>query len=469
MHAETLGTIPVRSAHAFAAAWAATVLCLWIAPATSEAGYGGMAIEAVQDDKERIRITTTGAEFLLDKARGTIECFQRIPQGRQVGVVSGLTLADMKVEYSSNGECRLTADGGRCSMSIGTDSLLRMRFTASGLVVTVTGAYEPQHRSRADNHFFLPDEQGGLGTYLFGRATCQTPAEWKPPWALQYGLAGPGELWVSVFPPRPFDWQASCETMLHSFSWKHPYPSDEELQEWRKYGSVLTLHSWIWKGNTDQYVEKDDSWTQRTFRPKSEHELRRVTRTAHELKMKVIAYMSPYYQSDATSAGIDEFVVKVRNAIQDYGLDGVYFDGTFRDIRAAYEVTRKTRQAIGQEGVLHIHSTGIPPIRCPFMDTHANYMLVGEHRGLNKDDARWNVSGYNLSNSIGTFCYDAARVNQAMIDTMLSVHARLPVWVGDGSWNGAAYHLKPPEMQLMVREYLPKLDQVRKIRAVSSP
>ena len=437
--------------------------------AGSEAYFGGMEIVSIQEGKEAVRVSTTGAEFRFDKAQGRIECFQRIPEHRRVGVLAGLSLQDLKSEISPDHDCHFSADGGKLKIRISRDSLMRVHYSEMDTAMTITGAYEPQHQAHVENHFFLPDNEGGMAIYSFGQVTCQAPASWKLPWSLQYRSVGPGELWVSVFPPKPFDWQASCETMLHSFSWKHPYPSDDELKAWRGYGSVLTLHSFVWRGDTDQYIEKDNSWLQRTFQPKSEPELLRVSHTAHRLGMKVLVYMSPFYAADPATPGIDAFVAKVRTAMKRYDLDGVYFDGTFVDIRAAYEVVTKMRSAMGPAGILHIHSTGIPPINCPFIDCHANYLLWGEHEGFNRDNARWNVSGYNLSNSIGTFCYDTGRVDRNMIDIVLAANARLPVWVGDGTWAGLNYYLDTPELQLIRQEYLPRIYQIRKDHALSRP
>ena len=230
---------------------------------------------------------------------------------------------------------------------------------------------------------------------------------------------------------------------------------------WRRLGSVLTLHSWIWKGTAgSQYgVEHDNSCETPDFEPKSAEEFRRVVRTAHALDMKVIPYMSPYYAAKPTPDGIDKFVASVAQRKQEFGFDGVYFDGAFASIASAYEVVLRTRQVIGDEGILHMHLTGVPDMICPFIDCHADYLLRGEHAGLGQDYARWHVSCYNLGNSIGTFCYDRLRVNPSMIDLIFSVNARLPFWVDDGTWNGAKYHLTEPEQQLMIREYYPRLKQ----------
>jgi hypothetical protein len=51
-----------------------------------------------------------------------------------------------------------------------------------------------------------------------------------------------------------------------------------------------------------------------------------------------------------------------------------------------------------------------------------------------------------------------------LIETMLAAHARLPIWVDDGTWDGTAYHLTAPELKLMEDEYLPRLQQEKESR-----
>jgi hypothetical protein len=441
------------------ALWLGLVFAAW---AGDE--YGGMRIESAKAEENAIRVSSTGAEFLFNLPTGGIDLVQRIPQRRQVGRIVGLSLkgAELKLE---EGQWRITVPATRTVFTISADSLLRISFGSSASV-EVQGLYTPAKKASTTNCFFLPDERGGIGLYSFGPVTSQVPGNWKPPWSIPFQFSGSGELWVSVFPPRPFDWAQSREGMLHSFSWKNPYPSDEQLQEWRKFGSVLTLHSWIWQGTTGRNarVEKDNSWLARDFRPKSEEELARVVRTAHRLKMKVIPYMSAFYQSDPTPAGREKFVKQIKGARQAYGFDGVYFDGIYYDIPASYELMRQVRKVIGKEGILHIHVTGVPKICCPFIECYADYTLRGEHARVNNNYARWTISGWNMSNSIGMPCYDGTRPSQTLIETMLAAHARLPIWVDDGTWDGGAYHLTAPELKLMEDEYLPRLQQEKESR-----
>jgi hypothetical protein len=259
--------------------------------------------------------------------------------------------------------------------------------------------------------------------------------------------------------------------VVHSFSWKTPYPSDADIKEWRNYGSVLALHSWIWQGTNGSQsgLDKDDSWATREFKPKSTEELDRVIKTAHRLKMKVIVYMSPFYQSDPTPAGIKEFIHQVDRARKAYGFDGVFFDGIYYDIPASYEVTRGVRKVLGKKGILYIHTTMVPEIRCPFVECYADYTLRGEAVNLDQNYIRWGVSGWNIGNAIGTTCYDTTRPSKTLIEMMLDAHARLPIWVGDGLWDGRAYYLSGPEMELMKNEYLPRLEREKSSGRAAQP
>jgi len=419
--------------------------------------YGGMKIESAKAEENAIRVSSTGADFLFNLTDGRIDLVQRIPQRRPVGTIIGLNLkgAELKIE---DGQCRITVPATSNVFTISADSLLQISFGGSASV-EVQGLYTPEKKARDTNGFFLPDEIGGIGLYTFGPVTSKAPDNWKTPWSIPFKADTSGQLWVSVFPPRPFDWAQSREGMLHSFSWKNPYPSDEQLKAWRKFGSVLTLHSWIWKGtnDADARVEKDDSWLVRDFKPKSGEELTRVVKTAHRLGMKVIPYMSAHYQSDPTPAGIEKFIKQIESARQSYGFDGVYFDGIYYDIQASYELMRRVRKVIGKEGILHIHMTGMPKI--PFIECYADYTLRGEHATVTANYTHWTVSGWNMSNSIGMTCYDRTRPTQTLIDLMLAAHARLPIWVDDGTWDGAFYHLTTPELKLMESAYLPRVQQ----------
>lgn len=423
--------------------------------------FGSMMISVAHANEKSIRIVTTGAEFEFDLITGQITLRQRIPEARTLGTITGLNLTGAKL-IRKKGECRVTVREDKSDFIITPDSLLRIQLQKAASI-NVQGVYAPVKKFNSKNRFFLPDEMGGIGLYPFGTVTAVIP-DWKAPWTVPFHFTGSGELWVSVFPPRRFNEAQSQEGMLHSFSWKNPFPFDEQLKEWRKFGSVLTLHSWIWKGSSGEKtgVEKDDSWLGHDFKPKSEKELKRVIQTAHSLGMKVIPYMSPFYQSDPTARGLEKFLKQIERVRKTYGFDGVYFDGLYSDISLSYDLVRGTRKVIGEQGILHIHTSTVPDISCPFIETYADYALHGEHAVLNEDFIRWKISGWNMSNAIGLNCYSVrTRPSKSVIEMMLKAHARMPIWVDDGTWDGENYNLSASELDLMEKEYLPSIEAAK--------
>jgi len=116
---------------------------------------------------------------------------------------------------------------------------------------------------------------------------------------------------------------------------------------------------------------------------------------------------------------------------------------------------------------------------CPFVDTYADYMLRGE--ALNRDYMdllylRYVVSCYNVSNSVGTLCYDTCRIDAQTIRALLAVNARLPFWTGQQVAYSAAsqpipghdYCLHPEERQLYLEQYLPAAARITDERAYTA-
>ena len=420
------------------------------------AGVLGMQIESVTFEHGTNAVLTTGARFVFDDAQGAICCYQRLPTWRPVATITGLGLRGLRVLSHDDWQCVLGDSSGRPRLTVGGDSLLILSLT-NGAEVGFRGSYVPAYHGKQGNNLFLQDATGGVAAYLVGKGTCSTPASWAPD--------SDARLFFSVFPPRPYDREHARQTMLHSFSWKHPYPTDAELKDWRRFGSILTLHSWIWQGTTGQTMEKDNSWGTTAFVPRDALELQRVLGTAHRLGIEVVPYMSPYYFGDAAGgvghSKIEPYLDKVKAIVERYHFDGVYLDGLYKDdVEGSYDLVRRVRELIGDTGILHIHTTGIPlEVPCPFIDTYATYTLTGEHhRVLTGDYARWLVSKYNLGNCVGTFCYDSTRPSAEVIERLLAANARMPYWVSDGTWSGLNYYLSAPEKQLLEQLYFPKLN-----------
>ena len=170
----------------------------------------------------------------------------------------------------------------------------------------------------------------------------------------------------------------------------------------------------IWQGKrtregkqivTGEDLHADACFCTASFVPFDEPALRACIKEAHALGMRVIPYMSPFY---SVAKGRD-FLEKVESVLNRYGFDGVYFDGVSLDLRDSYEIVRAAR-AILRDRLLYLHCTSDPigdDIRCPFIETYADFTVRGEHRASLLTDGylRYMISGHNVSNAVGHVFY----------------------------------------------------------------
>jgi hypothetical protein len=302
---------------------------------------------------------------------------------------------------------------------------------------------------------------------------------------LRYDMPADSRLLLSVCPPREYNWRQDCsDRIVHYFpsligrdaGWSdHPLPSDEELTSWRKFANVLVLHLETWNGYTTARPELRD--------PKRTHE---VLALARKLGYRTLLYCSPLYFSPAyvpfdklpddgsdpfinggklRDNAVDLFLDHTRWMLDTLDLDGVYWDGVFLDVPKAWECARRTREMLGSR-LFYFHATFTPlpwhslGVYCPFVDTWTDYILRGECQDRRRVDPiylRYEVSGLNISNAIGTLCYDACRVDKTMIDWALQANVRIPYWPGAQTVGGRPYFLSPEEDKVYREYYLPRL------------
>jgi hypothetical protein len=134
-------------------------------------------------------------------------------------------------------------------------------------------------------------------------------------------------------------------------------------------------------------------------------------------------------------------------------MDGLYFDGISHDILESYDMIRTARNVVG-DGSLYVHCTSDPVSKnlfCPFIDTHADYILRAEHAtALSDSYLRYVISGTNISNSIGHLCYYDFPVDtlRETIEKALEYRFR--------------FYLGSPETELervLLKEYFPRLQK----------
>ncbi len=132
--------------------------------------------------------------------------------------------------------------------------------------------------------------------------------------------------------------------------------------------------------------------------------LRNLVTQAHQHGVKLLLYLVPgnYY-----TANVDLFLANVSKLLDDYKLDGVYYDGQYReDALKNYELVIKTRRMLGNRFYLQHRSTtdslitGSSDFSTPFETSWADLAWTGE--GI-KDVAdnlwRINYCSKNVSNT----------------------------------------------------------------------
>lgn len=439
-----------------------------------------MKVKAIQEDKEKVAVVTTGAKYVFDKSgkKGKISCYQLLNKKRLMATIDfDCSFSTLSIERKDNTTCVLFQELGGCQglrLQVNADSLLDI-YSQGRLDLTFSGNFLPEYGAQKNGNVLLIDETGGIGFYPYKglnniEFTDFTAKEWK----INYILDRRFRFLVSVFPPRKFNHTQSLQDRIsHHGSlgeWDpppYPYPSNEQIEELSRYTNILVLHEMIWQGKLTRRgipvktladIYTDVPFCCCEYIPVDEKELRRVIEKAHSLKMKVIPYMSPFY---STAKGKD-FLDKVEDRLEKYNFDGVYFDDiSADDILCSYSIIRETRRLL-KDKILYFHCTRDPlhsrNIYCPFIDTYADYILRAEGGpGFNDKYLRYVISGYNISNSIGYVCHHSYPLEfvKKIIDKVLPANARM--YLGSGS----------PEIEaeeLIKKEYFPRLEKESKAK-----
>ena len=198
----------------------------------------------------------------------------------------------------------------------------------------------------------------------------------------------------------------------------------------------------------------DMPWANYHYVPRDADGFHRVVATAHRLGMKVLPYMSPYHGI----ADGDAYQEKIGMVLEEYGVDGVYFDELLvgNNVKEAYATITETRKRHG-EILLYVHCTGTNRyMYCPSIDTYADCILRAEHfYPFDSRYLRYVISSFDIANTIGYVCCAGdypVDFTRRLGDACLSVGARLPYFVGSDYEGDYA--------KLMEQEYFPKLDRL---------
>jgi hypothetical protein len=397
----------------------ATNFTLVFAALACQAGWSddnmGMRIEGITEQDGVVTVVTTGARFQIEP-QGTVRFQQRIPREREV-LRARLPQATSALRVERPDEFTVTVSDQSASWTIHGDSVAILRLNEDLTIpfdVLITPSYDALNSS---GRRLLIDPDGGFGIYP---VTPNTSSSRNPSGTLTYSFSRGEEVWLSVFPPRPYNWQRSFEPICHEGTPMRPYPNNALIEAAAQHCKVFTLHAYFWKDDPDdvlddygEIVPHPHPWTTPVHVPSDMAEFRRVRDAVHRGGMKFVVYVSPYYSR------APDIIQELRRVLNEYQVDGLYFDGIARDFWNSYAIVRQARQLVGPDGILYFHDSFIrgyadETVYFPFVDTYTDYILRGE-AGRQQfeltDFLRWTISGYNISNAVGHWVYYGSNID----------------------------------------------------------
>lgn len=353
-----------------------------------------------------VTVRTTGALFTFDTGKGTIETKQMLEKERVVAVwKSSASLEGLSVLSSDDKVCVLA--NSSITIGIQCDSLM-MIAPAEELTMTVTGRMGGNWNRYLKGHLYLVDDYGGmtvnpaipLGSGRVPRTQWLSGAMEAENWQANWTVS-PGErLGITVFPPRPYDWEASFDSV---YTVSQPGSNIGLYKNWSDYiNTVLLWQRFYYSGYAVTYGD---------YEVKDEVDFMNRVNAIHDADMNAIVYMSPYFYQHKEP---EVFIKQPEKFKENYGINGVYYDGVHsQDWVSGYEVMRMTRELF-PDGVIILHTTGqfhnggpplaIPDIFIPVVDTYSTMTLRGEMvAGSGKDWAypQYITSQYRKANNFG--------------------------------------------------------------------
>ena len=426
------------------------------------AGALDMAVEAVSESADTLRVRVTGADWIFDRTAGTLDLHQRIDYPRPLAQLHDLPLAGLEVTSQTPDAVVLT--NAQLTIGVQLDGVLVISPHAGALSVPVVSRIGGDFNRYAGGDLLCTDDFGGYtvnvhtpkGTGTLPRLMLDDPAlpfatiaatdlvatgAAAPGWTAT-ATVDPGErLFVSAFPSRPFDWEKSF-----AYHWS----INEYNQPVSEYEDPAYVDAWVlW--NFSQR-----GWAM-SFGPR--YELRPdVPFPAHVAAVedqgdRWATYFSQwfYYSRDAA-----EWAAEVGRWRDEYGMSAVYSDGLAQDDwLSAYEAMRRLRGEVFPDGDILIHDSypqsGVAAAGFrPFIYAYATGTYMGESAEVSAGPewawARFAMSQFRRGNALGVIKGDGWAGYSGVEKYLIGL-----VWGGRGRPDVAGYET----------QYLPALDALK--------
>ena len=369
----------------------------------------GMAVEDVREAAGVFTVRTTGAEYVLDPAAGSMTCRQRVGAPREVATLKfGARLGQVKLARQDRDVAVLV--GEDVAFGFQGDSLVALA-TNRALDTTLTSRIGCKHFRSVDPHLLALDDRGGFSVVTHARpfldsagsAITKPPAQTQQPgWSISHRIAAREMFALAVCPARPFDWERSFQKRIVN---TNKLPQADALKSYREHANVLFLFAGA------LYRTHEAGHCHAPYQLKDPAGLRTAIAAAHKLDMHLICYRHPtsYVWAEVPLAAA---IADMKRFRREYGFDGWYFDGLYYsgEWMETYLFIRAMRESVGPEGVIYTHCTLNPPVRqcelyCPFIDSYSDFLLRGEGqtiRGPKDPYLRYVINTHKISNAIAT-------------------------------------------------------------------
>lgn len=445
----------------------------------------GMRIENLDVKGKVSTLRTTGGIFHVDLEKGTIVIKQRIGKDRTLAKVvldkgwykglSGPALNDFDCVWKGPSEHGF-------KMVISGDSAIRF-YNIEKLKVKLLFSPMYDKTSSSCGGLITLDNDGGL---VIAPPKLSVRSNWPETFennSWDLSTSKPlSLLFISVCPPRHFDWDASFNHNVHYSSHTQRYPTDEQIIEYSKYAKVLEMHSWVWQNRYDpSAIDADGNrfskWYDFSSRaqnykwiPDDEAELRRVVKTAHAHGLKVVPYVNFFREKHKYTANGDVlniWMAELKKLKDEYDVDGFYLDGLYPlDPELSYMAARALRELVGENGWLTLHDTRSSGYFFPFINAYMDFIITSEHESFE----RWKSTSYKISNAVASVwpeipidIKDGREFLKELIDNSLKHNNRIVLMDGkDGQWRLWRLYFTKKEMKFVQDYYFDAIERINR-------
>ncbi len=348
-----------------------------------------MQIESVADVGGSVEVTATGVHWAFAR-HGAVTIRARLAE-REVATVRLGGSGAWRVARR-DADVRVVRDG--CAVTLRPDGVLVIDGAPPPFDLALDLAFEPEYTRRRRGNALYLDERGGLGVH---RAA--------------------GASWIAAYPPRPPDPERQRQSIAHegrpSPFPDGAYPDASIVSAAARNCDVFALHAYFWEGlppaerpRFGPYARRRCAWRSRQHVPHDPARLAVLRDEVRAAGMRLVVYVSPFHMQ------APDPLEEMRRIVTEHDVDGLYLDGVAGDLPTYDAIVRGTRALLGPDRILYVNASDQPfrdpGLTCPSVDAWADFVVRGDagRGGLARERfLRWAVSGRNLSNAVGMWCW----------------------------------------------------------------